>query len=157
VFTALGVKAYLDQQGVKNSVDMDWWDELTINAEIKVQSVPAQHFSARGMFDRDATLWCGFVIKRKEGNIYFAADTGYNETTFKEIGERTSPINLSLIPIGAFKPEWFMSPIHCSPEEAVKIHKDVRSKQSMATHFGTFPLADDGKEDPVKQLKLALQ
>jgi L-ascorbate metabolism protein UlaG (beta-lactamase superfamily) len=156
VFTALGVKPYLEQCGVKNVTDMDWWEEVPLQHSIRVQSVPAQHFSGRGMFDRDATLWCGFVVKRKEGNIYFAADTGYNETTFKEIGKRCSPIKLALIPIGAFKPEWFMSVIHCSPEEAVKIHQDCQSHQSIATHFGTFPLADDGLKDPENELKKAL-
>lgn len=157
VFTALGVKAYLDKHRVKNVTDMDWWDELPMLHSIRLQAVPAQHFSGRGTFDRDATLWCGFVVKRKEGNIYFAADTGYNERTFREIGDRCAPIKLALIPIGAFKPEWFMSPIHCSPEEAVKIHLDCRSEQSIATHFGTFPLADDGLKDPENELKKALR
>jgi L-ascorbate metabolism protein UlaG (beta-lactamase superfamily) len=157
IFTALGVKAFLDQNGVNNAVDMDWWNTLLMQDSIQVQAVPAQHFSGRGTFDRDATLWCGFVVKRNEGNIYFAADTGYNGTTFKEIGDRCAPINLALIPIGAFKPEWFMSPIHCSPAEAVKIHMDCKSKQSIATHFGTFPLADDGLRDPGNELILALK
>jgi L-ascorbate metabolism protein UlaG (beta-lactamase superfamily) len=157
IFTALGVKAFLDQNEIKNAVDMDWWNTLLMEGSTQVQAVPAQHFSGRGTFDRDATLWCGFVVKRNEGNIYFAADTGYNETTFKEIGDRCAPINLSLIPIGAFKPEWFMSPIHCSPKEAVKIHLDCNSKQSIATHFGTFPLADEGLKVPANELILALK
>jgi L-ascorbate metabolism protein UlaG (beta-lactamase superfamily) len=118
--------------------------------------VPAQHFSGRGMLDRDATLWCGYVIKTSKGNIYFAGDTGYNERTFKEIGERAGNIRVALIPIGAYKPVWFMSPIHVSPEEAVKIHLDIKAAASIGMHFGTFPLADDGYADPVNDLKLAL-
>ena len=106
------------------------------------------------MFDRDRTLWCGFIIKSPDHTIYFAGDTGYNETTFKEIGAKMDTISVSLIPIGAYKPRWFMSPIHTSPEEAVKIHLDVKSRLSIATHFGTFPLADDGQYDPVEELEM---
>ena len=157
IITPLGVKAFLDREGVTGAKDIDWWQEVEINTLLKIQSVPAQHFSGRGTFDRDATLWCGYVIHRRGGNIYFAGDTGYNDQTFKEIGERCAPIQVALLPIGAYKPKWFMSPIHCSPEEAVKIHREVRSKNSIATHFGTFPLADDGQTDPVAELNKALQ
>ena len=157
MITPLGVKAFLDQERVMGAEDVDWWQKVEINASMKVQSVPAQHFSGRGTFDRDATLWCGYVICRPGGNIYFVGDTGYNDQTFKEIGERCTPIEVALIPIGAYKPKWFMSPIHCSPEEAVKIHQEVKSKNSVATHFGTFPLADDSQAEPIKELNKALQ
>ncbi|NOT75139.1 MAG: MBL fold metallo-hydrolase [Cyclobacteriaceae bacterium] len=157
IITALGVKAFLDQHNFKDVTDLDWWQEFSFTESIRIQAVPAQHFSSRGMFDRDATLWCGFVINRPGGNIYFVGDTGYNEFIFKEIGARCNPINIALIPIGAYKPEWFMSPIHCSPEEAVKIHQEIKSAQSIATHFGTFPLADDGDEEPVNALEVALR
>ena len=157
IITPLGVKAFLDREGVTGAKDIDWWQEVEINTLLKIQSVPAQHFSGRGTFDRDATLWCGYMIRRRGGNIYFAGDTGYNDQTFKEIGERCAPIQVALLPIGAYKPKWFMSPIHCAPEEAVKIHREVRSKNSIATHFGTFPLADDGQTEPVAELNKALQ
>jgi L-ascorbate metabolism protein UlaG (beta-lactamase superfamily) len=156
IITPLGVKAFLDNNQVTSATDLDWWQELTLSDSLVIQSVPAQHFSGRGVFDRDATLWCGYVIKNHRGNIYFAGDTGYNEFTFKEIGERCAPISVALIPIGAFKPTWFMSPIHCSPAEAVQIHFDVKASQSIATHFGTFPLADDGEDDPVEELSQAI-
>jgi L-ascorbate metabolism protein UlaG (beta-lactamase superfamily) len=156
IITSLGVTAYLKKNGIERSVDMDWWDELKLSEAVRVQSVPAQHFSARGTLDRNKTLWCGFVLKQKEGNIYFAGDTGYNTKTFKEIGDRCSPIAVSLIPIGAYQPIWFMSPVHCSPAEAVMIHKEVRSKKSIATHFGTFRLGDENPEDAVRDLKNAL-
>lgn len=156
IVTSLGISAYLKRHGMQNSVDMDWWDELALDEIVRVQSVPAQHFSARGTVDRNKTLWCGFVIKQKTGNIYFAGDTAYNSKTFKEIGQRCSPIALSLIPIGAYQPIWFMSPVHCSPAEAVKIHQEVQSKKSIATHFGTFMLGDESPQDAVRDLKSAL-
>ncbi len=157
IITALGVKAFLDGKNISGATDLDWWEKFSLTDSMEIQAVPAQHFSSRGMFDRDATLWCGFVILRPGGNIYFVGDTGYNEFIFKEIGERCMPIDISLVPIGAFKPEWFMSPIHCSPTEAVKIHQEIKSRQSIATHFGTFPLADDGENDPIIGLSKSLQ
>lgn len=152
----LGVGAFLKQSGINACHELDWWQEAGIDKGVIVQALPAQHFSGRGMLDRDATLWCGYLLKRNHGNIYFAGDTGYNPYTFKEIGERCAPVKAALIPIGAYKPKWFMSPIHCSPEEAVQIHEDTVSSFSIATHFGTFPLADDGKDEPIQDLALAL-
>lgn len=156
IIAALGVKAFLEQKKITVARDLDWWEEFSWNNSLSIQAIPAQHFSGRGMFDRDATLWCGFLIKRSVGNIYFVGDTGYNEKLFKEVGERCSPIKVALVPIGAYRPEWFMSPIHCSPAEAVKIHRDLNAKQSVATHFGTFPLADDGEEEPLLELQRVL-
>ena len=157
IFTALGVSALLRQYGIKNVVDMDWWQEVTLSGSLQLVAVPAQHFSGRGTFDRDATLWCGFVIARKEGNIYFAGDTGYNDVTFKEIGSRFDPISIAIVPIGAYKPRWFMSPIHTAPREAVQIHLDLRAHKSIACHFGTFTLADEGQEELFRDLETALK
>ena len=157
IITPLGVKAFLDNNLVNSATDLDWWQEMSLSDSLVIQSVPAQHFSGRGVFDRDATLWCGYVIKSRHGNIYFAGDTGYNEFTFKDIGTRCAPVSVALIPIGAYKPTWFMSPIHCSPAEAIQIHFDVKASRSIATHFGTFPLADDGEEDPITELRNCLK
>lgn len=155
IVTPLGVKQFLDNQKMEVSAEIDWWDEWGYNESLSIQAVPAQHFSGRGMFDRDATLWCGYLIKRNTGNIFFVGDTGYNESMFKEIGERGGKIEAALIPIGAYEPRWFMEPIHTSPEEAIKIHLDVKSDMSIATHFGTFPLADDDQYAPVLELQKA--
>lgn len=155
IFTPLGVTEYLESESIAGGTDMDWWDEVALSDSVTLQAVPAQHFSGRGMFDRDATLWCGYVLKTTRGNIYFAGDTGYNDVTFREIGARTGGMEVSLLPIGAYKPQWFMAPVHTSPEQAVQVHQDVRSKFSIGMHFGTFPLADDGQEDPVKDLEIA--
>lgn len=157
LITPLGVKEFLDQEEIAGATDMDWWEEIKISDSVSVQCVPAQHFSGRGMFDRDKTLWCGYVIKRKQNNLYFAGDTGYNESTFKEIGERCGPIRVSILPIGAYKPSWFMSPIHTSPAEAVKIFMDTKTMAAVASHFGTFPLADDSQQDPIEDLQKALK
>lgn len=157
IITPLGVKAFLEKEGISVGADLDWWKSHNINEQMKVTAVPAQHFSGRGIGDRDATLWCGYVIQASAGNIYFAGDTGYHPETFREIGARAGAMKLSLLPIGSYKPHWFMSPVHVSPEEAVRIHMDVRSTQSVGMHFGTFPLGDDGMNEPVEDLRKALE
>ena len=155
-YVPLGIGAFLKEHEIDQVTELDWWQEVNINGKVALASVPAQHFSGRGMFDRDATLWCGYVIEQDAGNIYFAGDTGYGNF-FKRIGEKYAPIKLALIPIGAYLPRWFMAPIHVSPAEAVKIHQDIHASKSVAMHFGTFPLADDGMLQPVADLKKALK
>ena len=156
VFCPLGVKAFLDQQDCRNVTQLDWRESAVYNDSLTIHCVPAQHFSGRGIFDRNATLWAGYVLDTKAaGRIYFAGDSGYG-AFFKDIGRQFGPLRLALIPIGAYKPPSFMSPVHCSPAEAVQIHQDVRSQQTVAIHFGTFPLADDGENEPVVDLSKAL-
>jgi L-ascorbate metabolism protein UlaG (beta-lactamase superfamily) len=157
IICPLGIKAFLDKESVRGGEEVDWWNEVTLNRDVTIQAVPAQHFSGRGFLDRDATLWCGYVFKTAKGNIYFAGDTGYNPVTFKEIGARCGPMKLSFLPIGAYKPEWFMSPIHVSPEGSTRIHSDVLSETSIAMHFGTFALADEGEDDPLTELERAME
>lgn len=148
----LGVKPFMDQKVGGACIEMDWWDDHQLD-RISIACVPAQHFSGRGLADRNTTLWAGYVIESDWGNIYFAGDTGYGDF-FKEIA-RKYPIKLSLLPIGAYMPQWFMSPIHTSPEEAVQIHMDMQSPQSIGIHYGTFPLADDGQQEPLSDLQKA--
>ena len=156
IVVPLGVKKFLESKGISNVVELDWWNDTNVNEKISIQSVPAQHFSGRGIFDRNTTLWCGYVIKTPLGNLYFAGDTGYNWEMFQEIGQHCGPIRVAFLPIGAYKPKWFMSPVHISPEEAVKIHMILNIETSIGMHFGTFRLADDGQEDPVRDLQKAV-
>lgn len=151
----LGVDLYLNQHGIEQTKSLNWWEGVDVSDSVRIDAVEAQHFSSRGMFDRDKTLWAGFVIQSANGNIYFAGDTGYN-TFFTEIGERYAPIKTAIIPIGAYIPRWFMSPVHVDPAQAVQIHHDVGATLSIGMHFGTFPLADDGKEQPLNDLEIAL-
>jgi L-ascorbate metabolism protein UlaG (beta-lactamase superfamily) len=157
IVVPLGVKKFLENKGISNIVELDWWEDTSLSEKISVQAVPAQHFSGRGIFDRNATLWCGYVIKTSVGSLYFAGDTGYNSEMFQEIGQRSGPIRFALLPIGAYKPRWFMSPVHISPAEAVRIHLILNIETSIAMHFGTFRLADDGQEDPIHDLQKAIK
>lgn len=156
VIVPLGVDVYLNQEGIENTIALDWEEEQPIDSDITVHSVQTQHFSARGLFDRDKTLWSGYVIDTPVGSVYFAGDTGYGDF-FKQIGGQHPDIKVGLIPIGAYKPRWFMKPMHVNPAEAIQIHKDVGAEISFGMHFGTFPLADDGMDDPENDFAQAMQ
>lgn len=152
----LGVEQFLHSHDINKTVQLDWWQNHRLNEKLALTAVPARHFSGRGLFDRDKTLWCGYVLHTGLGNIYFAGDTGYGDF-FREIGRKFGPIRTSFIPIGAYKPRWFMEAIHISPEEAVKVHQEVQSEQSFAMHFGTFPMADDGMFEASNALRQELR
>jgi len=153
-YTSLGNARRLRRFGVTDVVEMDWWQESLHESGVRVVCTPAQHFSGRTPFDRDATLWCGFMLEPKDGGaenaIYFAGDTGFGPL-FSQIAARFPSPRLALLPIGAFRPEWFMGEVHCSPADALAAHRILRPRLSVASHFGTFPLADDGfDEAPVR-------
>lgn len=160
IVVPLGNKAYLENNGIGNIVELDWWQETSLvhdGKTLRVHCVPAQHFSGRGVSDRNKSLWCGFVVQSTQTaeEIYFAGDSGYGKH-FKRIGEKFRNIVCAMIPIGAFRPKWFMAPVHIAPDEAVKVHQDVHSRLSIGMHFGTFPLADDGENEPIEELRKAL-
>lgn len=135
--------------------ELAWWQSASLTDEMEIHSVPAQHFAARGPFDRDRTHWCGWVLRSARRTIYFAGDTGYYPG-FRQIGERFGGIDLALIPIGAYRPRWLMQPVHVDPFEAVQIHRDVRARFSVAGHWGTFPLTDEPPGEPPALLQTAL-
>ncbi|HEX9985168.1 MAG TPA: MBL fold metallo-hydrolase [Thermoanaerobaculia bacterium] len=155
IVTPLGNSALMARHGVPSGHDLDWWQSVQITDRVKVTLVPAQHFCSRGMSDRDRTLWGGFVISGPSGHAFFAGDTGWG-THFKEIGDRFQPMRLAMLPIGAYLPRWFMKRIHIDPAEAVDAHYALRAQTSMAMHFGTWDLGDDGEMEPVKDLQQAL-
>lgn len=142
----LGNAKVLRREGIENIVELDWWQN-----EGRVQLVPVQHWSARGLFDQNEALWGGFVIHLAKKNIFFAGDTGYGPH-FKMIQERVGPIDLSILPIGAYEPRYFMKEQHMNPHDALQAHLDLQSKQSFAMHFETFRMTDEGYEEPRQSL-----
>lgn len=160
----LGVKAWFQKRfpalKKESLIELGWWKTMHFK-KVSITSVPAQHFSGRGLFDRNRTLWMGFVVDVTEiqgkKRFYFAGDTGYNAADFKEIGTRFAPIDLSLLPIGSYAPRGFMKPLHINPEEAVFIHKEVGSRLSIGGHWGTFRLSEEPLDRPPYDLYLALQ
>ena len=152
----LGVKRRLLRMGMQHILELEWWQEVSLAIHGKgfvVTSVPSQHFSGRGLFDKNRTLWTGYVIDLLEDQtppkrLYFAGDTGYNKEDFKEIGEKFNGIDLSLIPIGSYIPRCVMQPIHICPIHAALIHEEVRSKLSIGMHWKTFRLSGETLEQP---------
>ena len=137
----------------RNIHELDWWETVRVGSA-EVICVPAQHFSARTPWDRDLTLWSGFIVRVDGVAIYFAGDSGYSPQ-FAAIGERCPDIDVALIPIGAYEPRWFMSPVHMNPAEAVRAHLDVKARRSIGMHFGTFQLTDEGIDEPLRALQRA--
>jgi L-ascorbate metabolism protein UlaG (beta-lactamase superfamily) len=131
--------------------ELDWGESLTLGAN-QFHSVPARHFSARGILDRDRTLWCGYILAGSERTIYFAGDTAFGGH-FAQIRERFGAPRLAFLPIGAYLPRWFMSPVHMGPDEAVRAHEILGALTSIAIHHGTFQLADEGLDTPRKELR----
>ena len=151
VVTTLGNKAFLESRGVRGVTELDWWQTRDF-----VTATPAQHFAARTPFDRNRTLWAGFACSLSGRRLFFAGDSGYH-AHFTAVGERLGPFDVALVPIGAYEPRWFMSAAHMNPEEAVRAHLDLRSRLSVAMHFGCFQLTDEGIDEPVRDLGRALE
>ena len=123
-----------------------------------VTPVPLQHWSARGLFDRNMTLWAGFVIETPAGRIYHVADSGYGDgRCFREARERYGPFRLALLPIGAYEPRWFMRDYHMNPQEAVQAFRDCGAEYAFAHHYGTFKLSDEAIDAPPLALAAALE
>ena len=151
--TTLGNRSFLERLGLKRVMELDWWQEAPAGP-VQVQCVPAQHFSARGIRDRNRTLWAGFVFRSAGRTLLFVGDSGYGPH-FKEIGARVPAIDVALVPIGAYEPRWFMKPMHLDPDEAVQAHLDVGARVSVGMHFGTFRLTDEGIDAPIERLVAA--
>jgi L-ascorbate metabolism protein UlaG (beta-lactamase superfamily) len=146
----LGVGDLLRAEKIGPVHELDWGESRSL-LDFTVHSVPAMHFSSRGIFDRNKTLWCGYVIESRERRVYFAGDTGFG-SHFAQIREKHGTPSLALLPIGAYEPRWFMSPVHMDPQEAVKAHRILGAKTSIAIHHGTFQLADEGIDAASKEL-----
>jgi N-acyl-phosphatidylethanolamine-hydrolysing phospholipase D len=162
----LGIKKWMAAEGITKVQQLDWWDKTTVktnNGQVQVHFTPAQHWSARGLNDRRATLWGGFAVLSPEFHFLYTGDTGYSKD-FLDIrqhfaAEQTAAqgggFDVALIPVGAYEPRWFMKEQHVNPEEAVQIHLDLKAKRSIGVHWGTFDLTDESLDQPPKDLAVA--
>lgn len=158
----LGLKSLLEQWGIAGVQELDWWQEAPLG-NTRFQLTPVQHWSARGLFDRNQTLWGGWAVFAPDLHWFFAGDTGYSPD-FAAIRARFASaqtpglgggFDLALIPIGAFEPRWFMQRQHVNPAEAVRIHQDLGAQRSMGVHWGTFALTNEPLDQPPRDLKTA--
>ena len=140
----------LKNYNLNNGFEFLWWEEIIFD-NTKFIFTPAQHWSARGLRDRNKSLWGSWFIKNEDKNIFHAGDTGYSED-FIEIRNRLGAVDFAMIPIGAYDPQWFMSYSHVNPEEALNIAKDLDAKKSIGMHWGTFILTDEPVLEPRERL-----
>jgi N-acyl-phosphatidylethanolamine-hydrolysing phospholipase D len=158
----LGLKPFFHQQGIFNLVELDWWDVHRFHG-VDFQLVPVQHWSARGLGDRNQTLWGGWAVFADNLRWYYSGDAGYSPD-FAETRERLTArsrdgalFDLAVLAIGAYEPRWFMTEQHMNPAEAVQAHKDLSARRSLGVHWGTFELTDEPLDQPPKDLAAARQ
>ena len=154
VLVPLNLGKYFTKNKYKDVNELDWYDFIQVNEDIKITLLPAVHWSKRSLTDTNKTLWGNFLIEYKNKKILFACDTGYGNI-YKDLGEIYGPIDLSMINIGAydFRPMFEKSIYHTTPEEALSIAKDLKSKKILGTHWGTFVLSFEPVMEPPKRLK----
>lgn len=179
-FGGLGMKAWFTSLGIAEGdvTEMDWWQECDFKVDgvgkVHFACTPSQHASGRSATGMARTLWCSWVLKEASNaggtHLYFAGDTAYRAVTaedvsageeainarpvcpsFSEIGEKYGPFDLALLPIGCFLPREFMSRVHCSPDDSLNIHRDIRSKKSIGMHYGTIRGNLSGQYEDVKE------
>ena len=138
----------------KDVNEMDWYEEIKINDHLKITFLPAVHWSKRTLTDTNKTLWGNFLIQYKNMKILFACDTGYGNI-YKEIGEKYGPIDITMINIGAydFRPMFDRSIYHTTPEEALNVAQDLKSKKVLGMHWGTFVLSLEPIMEPPIRFK----
>ena len=153
----LGLARYVRPWGVRSLIELDWWQETSIKG-VRVTGTPARHFSARGVRDRNRSLWCGFALESAGFRLYFAGDSAYHPE-FGEVGTRCGPFDLVMIPIGAYDPRWFMQVVHMDAEEAVRVYQEVIADHPGATqplmlgiHWGTFRLTTEAMDEPPRRV-----
>ena len=154
VIIPLKLSKYFTRNGFKDVNELDWYEEIKVNDDLKVTLLPAVHWSKRTLTDTNKTLWGNFLIEYKDKKIFFACDTGYGDI-YKLLGNKYGPIDLTFINIGAynFKPMLDRSIYHATPEEALNIAQDLNSKKVIGMHWGTIVLSLEPIMEPPIRFK----
>ena len=150
----LALGAHLVKWGVPRQqiVELDWWDSILLDDKLKIIATPAQHFSGRGLFDRNDTLWASWVLSGPNHRAFFSGDSGYFDG-FKQIGEAHGPFDMTFLECGAYDLRWHK--VHMLPEETVQAHLDLRGKVLHPIHWGTFNLALHSWYEPMERITAA--
>jgi L-ascorbate metabolism protein UlaG (beta-lactamase superfamily) len=148
--TPLGVGDRLIDWGIGAAKvqQLDWWESTTVRG-VKLVATPAQHFSGRGLNDRNKTLWASWVIEHQDLRVFFSGDTGYFDG-FKAIGEKYGPFDLTMIETGAYDQQW--PDVHMQPEQTMQAHLDLRGRALMPVHNGTFDLGLHAWHEPFDRI-----
>lgn len=159
IITPLGNDAIIHAHDRNIQVETyDWGDEIIISNAMKFHLTPMQHWSARGLFDKNKALWAALTIETKGGNIYFIGDSGYGRGRyFKKDKETFEDFRLALIPMGAYEPRWFMEYAHMNPDDMLKAYNDLGQPYTIPSHYDVFQLADEGWGEAKVQLEIAMK
>jgi L-ascorbate metabolism protein UlaG (beta-lactamase superfamily) len=147
----LGLGPAMKKLGYSRVTELDWWQTFALEA-LTVHFVPSQHWSRRGLTDANDTLWGGFVLSAGGVSVYHSGDTAWFEG-FKLIAERVGHVDVALLPIGAYQPEWFMRRQHMNPEDALRAFRDLKARRMLAMHWGTYQLTDEWLGEPPLKLR----
>jgi L-ascorbate metabolism protein UlaG (beta-lactamase superfamily) len=150
VVAGLGLERWFRDRGIF-ATELGWWSTTTVRG-VRVTFVPSQHWSRRGLFDTNQTLWGGFVIEGTGATVYHAGDSAWWDG-FAEIGRRFPRIDAALLPIAAYQPEWFMASMHMNPEEALRAFVALGARTFVAMHWGTFKLSDEPLDEPPRRIE----
>jgi L-ascorbate metabolism protein UlaG (beta-lactamase superfamily) len=155
VIVPRGTGALLRESGYTDVTEVTWGDVLDLGDALTLRSVPAVHFSARGLFDRDEALWSGYVFESPRQRLYFAGDTAYHPALFKQLREAIGPVDIALVPIGAYEPRKLMTGVHVDPDEAVRLAHDLGARTLVGMHWGTIVLAREPPLEPPRRFRVA--
>ena len=145
----------LKKKRINNVYEFNWWETFKVE-ELTFTFTPVQHWSKRGLFDRNKSLWGGWYINFNDYGMYHAGDTGYSKD-FTDTRLKLGAPKYAFIPIGAYDPEWFMAESHVNPEDAVQIMIDLEAEKAFGMHWGTFALTDEDTLEPPTRLKDSLE
>lgn len=154
IITPLQNGQYLKRRGIEPAIELDWWQSRQVS-DAAITLVPAQHWSNRLLIARNVALWGGFMLQVEGKSIYFPGDTGYWQRLFLELRERFAPIDLALLPIGAYEPRWFMQSMHMNPDDAVRAFIDMGATRALGMHYGSWQLTDEPIDAPIRALEQA--
>ncbi len=152
-YVPLGNAALLRGEGIENVEELDWGQHVD-HQGVRVTCLPAQHWSQRGLTDRQRALWSSWAVTADDRRFYFGGDTGAF-AGFADIGSQLGPFDLAAVPIGAYAPAAMMKPFHMNPEEAVAAGRALRARRLVGIHFGTFDLTDEPLDEPPRRFRAA--
>jgi L-ascorbate metabolism protein UlaG (beta-lactamase superfamily) len=154
VLVPLGGNRLLSGKKLRNikRQEAGWYQEYRLTDSIRIVFLPAKHYGRRGLNDTNKTLWGTFLIIANDTKIFFGGDTAYDEQMFKDVRNLFGDIDICLLPIGAYSPQWVFSDEHINPEEAVQIFKDLGGRHLIPMHYGTFDLSYEPISEPLTRL-----
>lgn len=148
----IGNQKWFAVRGFENVIEMNWWQEHALKtANMQFTFLPANHWTGRGLFDFNKTLWGSWMIQHGNFTLYFAGDTRYGEH-FVRIQEKFQSINVALMPIGPNEPRSVMVHSHVSTQESVQAFLDLKAHHFIPMHWGTFKSGFDDFADPINKL-----